>query len=184
MSISQHERDLVSGALRGDRRLQEAFYRHFAPAALTVCRRYTADRSEAMELLNVGMLKVFEKLAQFRGEGSLEGWIKRVVFNATIDHFRKHKQRPTLEIADWDQADDAAATHALYADDLGKLINLLPEPTREVFWLFAVEGYDHAEIAARLAFSVGNSRWHLNKARKILKAQLSTKPYQHNRHAG
>ena len=174
----------MNGALQGDRRKQEAFYRHFAPAALSVCRRYTKDRSDAMELLNLGMLKVFEKLDQFRWEGSLEGWIKRLVFNSTIDHFRKHKQRPTLEIANWDQPDAAVATHALYAEDLGKMIDMLPEPTREVFWLFAVEGYNHAEIAQQLAFSEGNSRWHLSKARKLLKAKLATKPYQTNRHAG
>lgn len=175
---------MVTAALTGDRRAQEAFYRKFAPAALSVCRRYTQDRSEAMELLNIGMLKVFDKLDQFRWEGSLEGWIKRLVFNCTIDQFRGKRKRPTLEIALWDQPTAEKATQSLYAEDLKKMIDLLPETSKEVFWLFAVEGYNHAEIAQRLHFSEGNSRWHLNKARTLLKDKLASEPFQHNRYAG
>ncbi len=184
MPETNEERDLVAGALRGDRRAQEAFYRRFAPAALTVCRRYTTDRTEVMDLLNTGMLKVFDKLDQFRWEGSLEGWIKRLVFHSTVDQFRARRKRPTLEIAHWDQPTDEKATHSLYADDLCKLIELLPETSKEVFWLYAVEGFSHAEIAERLHFSEGNSRWHLNKARTLLKERLNSAPFQNNRYAG
>lgn len=184
MKISTEERALVAACLRNDRRAQEAFYRKYAPAALSVCRRYEADRDRAMELLNIGMLKVFRKLDQFRWEGSLEGWIKRLVFHTTIDHFRKQRQRPTLEIANWDQPTAASAPHQLYADDLCRIIDRLPETSKEVFWLFAVEGYSHAEIALKLDFSEGNSRWHLNKARQLLRDRLQSSPYKSNRHAG
>lgn len=170
--------------LAGDRRAQEVFYRRFAPAGLAICRRYASDRDEVMALLNGGMMKVFSKLDQFRWEGSLEGWVKRLVFNAAIDQFRKHKKRPTMEIVDWDRPTDDTATHSLYAEDLCKLIDLLPETSKEVFWLFAVEGYNHAEIASRLNFSEGNSRWHLNKARQILREKLQTNPFKSNRYAG
>lgn len=170
--------------LKGGRRAQEAFYRRYAPVALQVCRRYTSDRAEAREFLNTGMLKVFDKLDQFRGEGSLEGWIKRLVFHATIDQLRKKKKRPTLEITNWDQPTDAPVTQSLYADDLCKMIDLLPEQSKEVFWLFAVEGFSHKEIAQRLQFSEGNSRWHLNKARQLLKEKLASQPFQYNRYAG
>ena len=180
---TQHER-LVADCLTGSRRAQEAFYRQFAPVALTVCRRYGKNRAQTMEYLNIGMLKVFDKLEQFRWEGSLEGWIKRLVFHATIDELRKNQQRPTLEIADWDQATDAEATQSLFADDLLRIIDYLPEPSKEVFYLFAIEGYSHAEIAARLQFSEGNSRWHLNKARQLLKKKLNQAPFKINRYAG
>lgn len=178
------ERSLVTACIGGDRRAQEAFYRRFAPTALGVCRRYAQGKEEAMELLNGGMMKVFSKLDQFRWEGSLEGWIKRLVFHSAIDQFRSQKKRPTLEIVDWDQPTDASATHSLYADDLCRLIDMLPETSKEVFWLFAVEGYTHAEIAQRLNFSEGNSRWHLNKARQILRQKLQAKPFKYNRYAG
>ena len=178
------ERELVAACLNNDRRAQEAFYRRFAPPALGVCRRYASDREQAIELLNGGMMKVFEKLEQFRWEGSLEGWVKRLVFNAAIDQFRRQRRKPTLEIASWDQPTDDTVTHQLYAEDLCKLIDLLPETSKEVFWLFAVEGYSHAEIAEKLHFSEGNSRWHLNKARQLLRDRLNQEPHQVNRYAG
>ena len=178
------ERELVAACLKNDRRAQEAFYRRFAPPALAVCRRYATDREQAIELLNGGMMKVFDKLDQFRWEGSLEGWVKRLVFNAAIDQFRRQRRKPTLEIASWDQPTDDTVTHQLYAEDLCKLIDLLPETSKEVFWLFAVEGYSHAEIADKLQFSEGNSRWHLNKARQLLRDRLNQEPHKVNRYAG
>jgi RNA polymerase sigma-70 factor (ECF subfamily) len=178
------DKTLVSACLAGDRRAQEVFYRRFAPAALRVCRRYAPGKDEAMALLNGGMMKVFQKLDKFRWEGSLEGWVKRLVFNSAIDQFRSQKQRPTLEIADWDRPAEAAATQSLYADDLCRIIEMLPETSKEVFWLFAVEGYNHSEIASQLNFSEGNSRWHLNKARQILREKLKSHPYKSNRYAG
>jgi len=175
---------MVNACLAGNRRAQEAFYRRFAPVGLQVCRRYAPGREEAMALLNGGMMKVFEKLDQFRWEGSLEGWVRRLVFHSAVDQFRRQKKRPTLEIADWDQPNNEAITHSLYADDLCRIIDLLPEKSKEVFWLFAVEGYSHAEIATQLNFSEGNSRWHLNKARQILREKLQSKPFKSNRYAG
>ena len=184
MSEPTEERTLVAACLKGDRRAQEAFYRRYGPAALQACRRYASDREDAMALLNGGMMKVFDKLDQYRWEGSLEGWVKRVVFHSAVDQFRAQRQRPTLEITDWDRPADASATHQLYAEDLCRLIDLLPEHTKEVFWLFAVEGYSHAEIANKLNFSEGNSRWHLNKARQLLRDRLNRETHKHNRYAG
>ena len=138
-----------------------------------------------MALLNGGMQKVFERLADFRFEGSLEGWVKRVVFTAAVDQLRREKRRrPVLEIADWDGSTANEASAKLYADDLARVIELLPEATREVFWLFAIEGYSHAEIAARLDFSEGNSRWHLSKARDFLRKKLDAPALKPNRYAG
>lgn len=174
----------MEACLRGDRRAQEVFYRRFAPAALCVCRKYAPDREEAMALLNGGMMKVFQKLDSFRWEGSLEGWVKRLVFHSAIDQFRKNKQRPTLEIVDWDRPAEAQATHSLYAEDLCQLIDLLPEKSKEVFWLYSVEGYSHAEIALQLHFSESNSRWHLNKARQILREKLEGPAFKPNKYAG
>ncbi|WP_168797465.1 RNA polymerase sigma factor [Neolewinella litorea] len=184
MTTEYEERKLVAACLKGDRRAQEDLYRRFGPVALQVCRRYAPGREEAMALLNGGMMKVFEKLDQFRWEGSLEGWIKRVVFHSTIDQFRRQRKRPTLEIASWDQPTADTATHELYAEDLCRMIDMLPETSKEVFWLFAVEGYSHAEIADKLHFSEGNSRWHLNKARQLLRERLNQETHKHNRYAG
>ncbi len=178
------EKDLIAACLRNERAAQEVFYRRYAPLALQVCRRYAKEPEEAKELLNSGMLRVFQKLDTFRGEGSLEGWVKRLVFRVVASHFRTQSQPPTLSITDWDQATEAHITHQLYAEDLCQIIETLPAMSKEVFWLHAVEGYSHQEIGEQLAISENNSRWHLNKARKLLKNLLAQQSLKSNRHAG
>lgn len=178
------EEELVAACIRNDRAAQEVFYKQYAPAALQVCRRYFSSPEEARELLNSGMLRVFQKLATFRHEGSLEGWVKRLVFRHVASHFRAKKQPTTLEVMEWDSAEESHITHQLYAEDLCKIIETLPSMSKEVFWLHAVEGYSHQEIGVQLRISEVNSRWHLNKARKILKELLASKNYKNNRYAG
>ncbi|MEM8583431.1 MAG: sigma-70 family RNA polymerase sigma factor [Bacteroidota bacterium] len=179
-----HDPDLLASCIEGDRVAQERFYRRYAPPALRVVRKYAHSQQEAMELLNSGMLRVFQKLDSFQGTGSLEGWVKRVVFRVVADHFRSKRKPATFEIADWDQPTPGAITHELYAEDLCKIIDTLPANSREVFWLHAVEGYAHAEIASKLDITEGTSRWHLNKARTILKERLASSAYKSNRYAG
>ncbi len=178
------EEELIAACIRNERAAQEIFYRQYAPLALQVCRRYLASAPEAKELLNSGMLRVFQKLPTFRHEGSLEGWIKRLVFRHIASHFRAKQQPTTLEIRNWDSAEESQATQQLYAEDLCHIIETLPTMSREVFWLHAVEGYSHQEIGAQLQITEVNSRWHLNKARKRLKELLASKQYKNNRYAG
>lgn len=178
------EQELVAACLAGQRSGQEVFYRRFAPAALHLCRRYAHGPEEAQELLNSGMLRVFQKLGTFKWEGSLEGWVKRVVFRVVADHFRSKRQPATLELADWDQAAEAGITSRLYADDLCRIIDGLPGISKEVFWLFAVEGYSHAEIALTLSLTESNSRWHLYQARNVLKEKLASNALNSNKYAG
>ena len=83
------EKELVAGCIRNDRFAQEVLYRRFFASMIRMCMRYTQDREEAMEIVNMGMLRVFKKLHTFAFKGSLEGWIRRLVFHALSDHFRK-----------------------------------------------------------------------------------------------
>ncbi|MEM7574738.1 MAG: sigma-70 family RNA polymerase sigma factor [Bacteroidota bacterium] len=183
-AAGKHDQALLEACVAGDRGAQERFYRQYAPPALRVVQRYAHSREEAMELLNSGMLRVFQKLHTYSGSGSLEGWIKRVVFRVVADHFRGRKRPATLEIADWDTPTQAGITHELYAEDLCRIIDTLPTVSREVFWLHAVEGYSHAEIGQRLDLTEGTCRWHLNKARNLLRKYLETSTYKSNRYAG
>ncbi len=172
-----NERELVAGCLRNDRRAQERFYRRYGPPALRMVTRYVTERDQALDILNQGMMKVYQKLDTFRWEGSLEGWVKRFVFRAMSDYFRS-KKRPLrfIELADYDAPREATALEKLYADDIYGLVDRLPQTTKDVFWLHAVEGYNHREIGEQLAMSEGNSKWHLNKARKLLKQFLNHGP--------
>ncbi len=179
------EEELVAGCVRNDRYSQELFYRRFAPGMLRMCLRYTSDREEAMDIVNTGMLRVFQKIDTYAFKGSLEGWVRRLVFHALADHFRKGDRKVQfLSLEDRDRPDPAAALHNLYIEDIFQLVDKLPEASREVFWLYAVEGYSHAEIGERLGISEGTSKWHLSTARQKLRNLLEKQYFKRNNYAG
>ncbi len=178
------EKELVEGCIRNDRRCQEALYRkHFDTMYRMVCR-YSDDRDLALEIVNNGFLRVFKQLDTFTFSGSLEGWIRRLVFHALSDHFRRQpKQVHFLDIEDRDAPQNGNVLNDLYFEDIVKLVDMLPNSSREVFWMYAIEGYAHAEIAKRLNISEGTSKWHLSMARQKLRELLQFH-YNVNYHAG
>ena len=138
-----------------------------------MCLRYTQDKNLAMEIVNSGFLRVFKKLHTFQFTGSLEGWIRKIVFHALADHFKKKSSNiHFLEIEQGDKPTNNYVLEGLYAEDILKLIDKLPDATRRVFILYAIEGYKHHEIGKTLGISVGTSKWHLSEARKKLKSFL------------
>jgi len=176
------EKALVEGCVKNDRYFQELLYRKYFDRMMRMCLRYTQDKDVAMEIVNNGFLRVFKKLHTFAFAGSLEGWIRRLVFHSLSDYFKKNrKTAQILEMEDRDMPTKDSALNTLYLEDLLKLVELLPAATREVFRLYAIEGYTHAEIAERVNISIGTSKWHLATARKKLKqlirAQNNTNYY-------
>ncbi len=152
-----------------------------------MCLRYAnGDRERAFEILNDGFLRVFKKINTFEGKGSLQGWIRKLVFHAISDYFKANRQYITsvvLEENDFKEPQNDVYTEGggnsnhsalgqLYFEDLLKLVDTLPPATREVFRLYAIEGYTHFEISERLNISVGTSKWHLSNAREKLKAMI------------
>lgn len=176
------ERALVEGCVQNNRQAQEALYRRFFPAMMAMCLRYTHDREEAMTIVNNGFLRVFQKLHTYSFKGSLEGWIRRLVFHSLSDHFKAQpKNVHFLVFEEADQRADNPALPNLYFEDLLGLVDKLPPATREVFYLFAIEGYSHIEIAEITGISEGTSKWHLHAARTRLKELIvefsQRKPY-------
>lgn len=178
------DRELVEGCMENDRFSQEMLYRKYFAGMIRMCMRYTEDRDKAMEIVNLGFLRVFKKLHTFSHKGSLEGWIRRLVFHSLSDYFKKHNQPVYfLEIEDRDAPIPQAALQNLYLEDIMALVDELPDATREVFILYAVEGYTHPEIGEKLGISDGTSKWHLSAARKKLK-ELIKKHDNSNYYAG
>ncbi len=178
------ERELVEGCVRNERFFQERLYRRFFPAMMRMCIRHTRDEDLSVELVNGGMLRVFQKLHTFEFKGSLEGWIRRIIYRYLVDYYRKEARG--FHFLDLEQRDaplKAQALDGLYLEDLLKLVEALPHCTREVFRLFAIEGYSHLEIAAQLDISPGTSKWHLSEARKRLRI-LIRKHYKNQYYAG
>ena len=168
------ESELIKGCINNDRRCQELLYKKHFPAMLRMVRRYADSDDVCLEIINSGFLKVFKGVHTFQQSGSLEGWIRRVIFRALSDYFRQSKQRiQFLELEDRDQPKAPIAISNLYLEDLMNLVKSLPESSQRVFVLYAIEGYNHREIGTLLNISEGTSKWHLSNARKALRGLLN-----------
>ena len=170
-----HIDDLIKRCKGRERKAQELLYTQFASKMLGVCFRYATDRMEAEDMLQNGFIKVFEKIDDYRGEGSFEGWIRRIMVHSSIEYYRKHHkmmQLVDLENAANETSVNPLATAKLEADDLMLLIQRLSPGYRIVFNLFAIEGYSHREIAALTGITEGASKSQLSRARTVLKAQI------------
>ena len=144
---------------------------------LGLCRRYIKDGNEAESVMITGFLKVFDKIDQFSGEGSFEGWIRRIMVNESLLYIRKNKGmyiEVDIEYADLEPNYELASGQ-LQADDLLKMVNSLPVGYRTVFNMYAIEGYSHKEIADKLQVSENTSKSQLSRARKMLQKQLIEK---------
>lgn len=173
-STSDELQQLIEGCLRNDRAMQSRLYKRYYGKMMAMCMRYMGNKDEAMEALNAGFLKVFEKLGTYSHGGSFEGWIRRIIYNTTIDLLRQRIRYREMHLDK--VADEPVSTEiidSLYTEDLMKLIEALPGNTRVVFNMFAIEGYGHKEIGKTLGISEGTSKWQLNEARKLLKAGIN-----------
>lgn len=166
------------GCLSNDRKSQEQLYRLLAPRMLAVCMRYATDKDEAQDILQEGFIKMFRNMKNYRGEGSLEGWIRRIMVHCAISRYRKLK--PMVLVDDF-AAEEAAAIpisssyndNGLEAKDLMKLVQKLPKTYRSVFNMYAIEGYSHQEIGSSLGMSELLSRTTLHRARTLLKDMVA-----------
>lgn len=175
------DEELVEGCARNERRAQEALYRRFFPEMLRMCRRYTRDEDTAIEMVNNGFLRVFKKIHTFAFKGSLEGWVRRLVYHSMADYFRDNaRYLHFLVFEERDAAIPERGHEIFYEEDILRAVGTLPPVSQEVFRLYAIEGYSHAEIAVNLGMSEGTSKWHLSTARQKLREILSVQSLPHN----
>jgi RNA polymerase sigma-70 factor (ECF subfamily) len=168
------ERELVEACLAHDSAGQEDLYKRYARRMYAVCLRYARNEAEAQDLLQEGFIRVFDKLATFRLEGSLEGWVRRIMVTTAINHFRKKSfqlERSGMEHMPETPVPSDAMDH-LGEQELLALVAALPDGYRLVFNLYAIEGFDHAEIAERLGCGESTSRSQLAKARRMLQQKI------------
>jgi RNA polymerase sigma factor (sigma-70 family) len=167
------DQELVDGCVRNDRRTQEAFYRRFFPEMLRMCLRYTRDEDTAIEIVNNGFLRVFKKLHTFAFKGSLEGWVRRLVYHSMADYYRDNaRYLHFLVLEERDEVVPERGHDVFYEEEILKAVSTLPPVSQQVFRLYAIEGYSHAEIADNLSISEGTSKWHLSTARQKLREML------------
>lgn len=166
---------LVKECVNGNPRAQRALFERFAPKMMTVCLRYAKDTEQAEDVMQDGFVKVFTKLGDFKLEGSLEGWIRRVMVNTALDQIRKNGRLlgdiSTDDVAYKLETNDPIA-ETLMAEDLMKLVMAMPEGYKVVFNMFAIEGYSHAEIADTLGITESTSKSQYSRARAYLRERI------------
>ena len=181
MNISSNqivtEDDLIKGCIEENRQLQEILYKRFSPKMYGICVRYAGNTDDAQDLLQEGFIKVFKNLKKFRGDGSFEGWIRRIFVNTSIEHFRKKVklyavteiQEVSIEDKDWNVLDNLAEK------DIISMIQELSPGYRTVFNMHVIEGYSHKEIAEILRINEGTSKSQLARAKTVLKKMVDNR---------
>lgn len=179
------EKALIEGCRKKNRHAQQELFVQYHKKMMAICVRYLNNEEGAFEVLNDAFFKIFDKIKQFKPETKLEAWIRRIVINTTIDHIRKNKSyrknfistdefdeygKPQTDNDDisefWDKATSISSRKLL------QLINELPPATRIVFNMYAIDGFNHRQIAGKLKISEGTSKWHLSNARQQLKKEV------------
>jgi RNA polymerase sigma-70 factor (ECF subfamily) len=170
------EDELIRGCLQEDASCQKEIFNRFASRMLGVCNRYARNSADAEDILQDAFIKVFDKIHQFKFEGSFEGWVRRIVVNTALKKYslrRYEKEVVGYEIKDRDESSLEPSAYAhLTEKDLLVLINNLPDGYRLIFNLYVIEGYQHDEIADMLGIQSGTSRSQLVKARNMLQKQI------------
>ena len=180
------DNSLADGCKAGDRNAMRALYERFYSPMPGVCMRYAANYADAEDFVQDGFIKVFSDIRSFKGTGSLEGWIRRVIINSVLMQLRKSKKEyayDNMEIV-MDASDEELSKNEsesnenpvdileLSQQEAVEIIQTLPDGFRKVLNLYVIDGYKHREIAEMLNISVGTSKSQLNRARKLMKQKL------------
>ena len=169
--------EIIKGCIKEDALCQKSLFNRYASPLLGVCMRYARNKEDAEDILQDSFIKIFKKISQFKGEGSFEGWMRRVVVNTALKKYtvsRYTKEFSVEEVKDTTVPDsnDVPAFNHLTEKDLLVLIHSLPDGYRIIFNLYVIEGFQHDEIANMLHIQPGTSRSQLVKARQLLQREI------------
>jgi len=173
--LEQDLHNIITDCRNGNRKAQEQLYRQHYGFAMAIAMRYAGNEQDAADIMSHAFVKMFRSIHSFDdGKGAFHSWLKKIIINEALDHL---KQRSRFSSRELDTADEPYINNAIIektdAAEIVRLIRQLPPATHAVFVLYAVDGYTHKEIAAKLNISEGTSKWHLSEARKKLQEKLS-----------
>lgn len=177
LDIQQSEKDFIGACINQESWAQRKLYEDHYAMMYPVCQRYANDDDEALDILHEGFIKVFRHISKYTIGTSLASWIKRIMVNTAIDHYRKRTRRRVedIDVAFDASCDDPNALNALAAEEIIAALQTLSPAYRSVFNLYIIEGYSHKEVADKLGISESTSRSNLVKARQKLKCMLLIK---------
>lgn len=176
LAVEENIQEMLEGSLANKRKAQEALFRHFYGFAMSIALRYSRDEMDAADIVSHAFVKIFKSIHSFdSNKGSLHAWIKKIVVNEGLDHIKtrtRFSENVELETVPEPHVNNSIIEQ-MGAEEIMEIVKKLPPATHAVFVLYAVEGYNHREIAERLKISEGTSKWHLSEARKYLQEQLT-----------
>lgn len=174
--------EIIQGCVNSDSKSQQIIYQKFYGKMLGVCMRYSKDRESAKDILQDGFVKVFINIKQYGGNGSFEGWIRKVIINTALDSIRKNKH--LIQYADSGYVEENAeeikeeetTEYAnISTEQIMEAVQQLPNAYRTVFNMYVVDGFTHKEIGEQLGINEGTSKSNLSKAKVHLKKTLAAK---------
>ena len=166
---------LVIECIKGNPKAQKALFDRFAPKMYSVCLRYMKKAEPAEDVLQDALVKVFSKLSDYKNEGVLEGWVRRIVVNTCLDQIRKNSKflgDIQAEEVEYKLEQNSFIAEQLMAEDLMRLVQQMPDGYRVVFNMFAIEGYSHQEIAEQLGVTESTSKSQYLRARAYLRDRI------------
>jgi RNA polymerase sigma factor (sigma-70 family) len=176
--FSMTEETMLNGCLKNQATAQQALYERYSPKMLAVCYRYARNRDDAEDMLQEGFIKVFTQIRQFRQEGHLEGWIRRIIVHTCINILKKNKKfANSVDIihAQSVKTGDDNTPSLMQAKQIVECIRLLPMGYRTVLNLYAIEGFSHREIGEMLEIEESTSRSQYTRAKAMLEDLLTRK---------
>lgn len=174
-SKKEHLNKWIERAKEGDSRAQKSIYDMLSAKMYAVCLRYMGDRDSATDILQDGFVTLFEKIGSYSGEGSFEGWARRIFVNTALMSLRRHDVlRGSDDIEEAYGVSDSSVTviQKMSYQELLNLVAQLPAGYRTVFNMFVIEGYSHKEIAQELGIEEVTSRSQLLRARMMLQEKI------------
>lgn len=177
LTLDKSESHLIDALTRQERWAQQHLYQAHYGRMMGICLRYAGSKDEALDLLHEGFIKVFHNIGRYRTGTSLGAWIRTVMVNHCIDHYRKMIRRRTEDLSEAYSlsADEPDVISRLTEAEILEAVQQLSPAYRAVFNLYAVEGYSHKEIADALQITESTSRSNLVKARLKLQEYLASK---------
>ncbi len=171
-----YESDLVRRMQSGDRKAQKEFYNLYCGRFMGIALRYVRYDSDAEDIIQEAMVKIFLNIGTLKETEAINGWVKRIVTNCAINHFRKEKDAPDASLdvlpVTLSNEDHVKILSLLSEEELLKLVQKLPTKARFVFNMYAIEGYSHGDIAEALGISEGTSKSQYARSRELLKKMV------------
>ncbi len=171
-----NDEEILRGCRAGDAEAQKELYDKYSPKLWPICLRYAKNVMSAEDIMQEGFIRIYRYINDYKGEGSFEGWLRRVMVNTAINYYKKNLQQKMEK--DIDEVFDisireADAISQMTTEEILAVVQTLPDGYRTIFNLFVIEGFSHKVIAETLGITENTSKSQLSRARVLLQHKIN-----------